>query len=145
MSCELPALGPAKVASPPAAGGCDGGPRRTRTRFKKNCRLWSEKYSDMDDNATIQAVYCGLGLPIPGLHMRTRCLPNCTQAQMGPHTALADRTVRESIMTCITLLGCKCCGIYDRQPRTPNHSPTGGPKTPPVIIIMIICPGITWA
>ena len=46
-------------------------------------------------------------------HMRTRCLPNCTQ--MGPHAVLADRTVRKSIMTGIHFLGCKCCGTYDRH------------------------------
>jgi hypothetical protein len=42
--------------------------------------------SDMDDsdNATIQAICCRLGLPIPGLHLRTRCLSNCTHWQMGP-------------------------------------------------------------
>ncbi len=33
--------------------------------------------------------------------------------QMGPHTALADRTVREDIMTGMHFLGCKCCGTYD--------------------------------
>jgi hypothetical protein len=47
----------------------------------------TEKCLDMDDNATIQATCCRLGLPIPGLHLRTRCLPNCTQ--MGPHATLA--------------------------------------------------------
>ncbi len=75
-------------------------------------------------DATIQAICCRLGLPIPGLHMRARCLPNCTQ--MGPHTALADRTVgslaravRENlnILTGIHFLGCtgKCCGTYERR------------------------------
>ncbi len=34
---------------------------------------------------------------------------------MGAHTALADRTVRENIMTGIHFLGCKCCGAYDRH------------------------------
>ena len=40
------------------------------------------------------AICCRLGLAIPGLHMRTRYLSNCTQ--MGPHAELADRTVRET-------------------------------------------------
>jgi hypothetical protein len=34
---------------------------------------------------------------------------------MGPHATLADRTVRENIMTDIHFLGCKCCGTYDRH------------------------------
>ena len=29
---------------------------------------------------------------------------------VGPHATLTDRTVRESIMTGISFLGCKCCG-----------------------------------
>jgi hypothetical protein len=73
----------------------------------------TEECLDMDDDATIQAVCCRLGIAIRGLHMRTRCLSNCTQ--MGPHTVLADCTVRESIMTGIHFLGCKCCGTYDRH------------------------------
>ena len=36
----------------------------------------TEKCLEMDDDAALQAVCCRLGLPIPGLHMRTRCLPN---------------------------------------------------------------------
>ncbi len=59
----------------------------------------TEKCLEMDDDATIQAVCCRLGLAIPGLHMRTRCLPNCTQ--MGPHAELTDHTVRENIMTAV--------------------------------------------
>jgi hypothetical protein len=72
---------------------------------------------DDRDDATVQAVCCRLGLAIPGLHMRTRCLPNCTQLEMGlgPHAVLTDRTVRESIMTGLHFLGCKCCGTYDRH------------------------------
>ena len=73
----------------------------------------TEKCLEMDDNATLQAVCCRLGLPIPGLHMRTRCLPNCTQ--MGPHATLTDSMVRESIMTGTHFLGCKSCGTYDRH------------------------------
>jgi hypothetical protein len=34
---------------------------------------------------------------------------------MGPHAVLADRTVRENIMTGLHFLGCKCCGTYDRH------------------------------
>jgi hypothetical protein len=67
----------------------------------------------MDNDATVQAVCCRLGLAIPGLHMRTGCLPNCTQ--MGPHAVLKDRTVRENIMTGLHFLGCKSCGTYDRH------------------------------
>ncbi len=69
---------------------------------------------EMDDDATVQAICqcCRLGLTIPGLHMRTRCLPNCTQ--MGPHAAMTDRTMRKNIMTGVHLdfLGCKSCGTY---------------------------------
>ncbi len=56
----------------------------------------TEKCLEMDDAATvtIQATCCRLGLAIPGLQMRTRCLSNCTHWQMGPHAVLADRTVR---------------------------------------------------
>jgi hypothetical protein len=36
-------------------------------------------------------------------------------SQMGPHAALADHTVRESIMTGLHFLGCKCCGTHDRH------------------------------
>jgi hypothetical protein len=43
----------------------------------------TEKCLEMGDAATLQAICCRLGLTIPGLHMRTRCLPNCTQT--GPH------------------------------------------------------------
>jgi hypothetical protein len=75
----------------------------------------TEKCLEMDDDATIQAICCRLGLAIPGLHMRTRCLSNCTQ--MGPHAALAGHTVRENIMTGLHFLGCKCCGTDDRH----NH------------------------
>ena len=71
----------------------------------------TEKCLEMDDDAALQAVCCRLGLPIPGLHMRTRCLPNCTQ--MGPHAQLTESTVRENIMTGLHFLGCKCCGTYD--------------------------------
>jgi hypothetical protein len=57
--------------------------------------------------------------PGAGLHMRTRCLPNSGCTQMGPHAVLADRTVRESIMTGVHFLGCQCkscqCGTYDRH------------------------------
>jgi len=73
----------------------------------------TEKCLEMDDDAALQAVCCRLGLPIPGLHMRTRCLSNCTQ--MGPHAALTENTVRESILTGTHFLGCKCCGTYDRH------------------------------
>ena len=73
----------------------------------------TEKCLEMDDNAALQAVCCRLGLPVPGLHMRTRCLPNCTQ--MGPHATLTDSMVRESIMTGTHFLGCKSCGTYDRH------------------------------
>ncbi len=73
----------------------------------------TEKCLEIDDAATIQAICCRLGLAIPGLHMRTRCLSSCTQ--MGPHAVLADRTVRENITTGLHLLGCKCCGTYDRH------------------------------
>ena len=73
----------------------------------------TEKCLEMDDNAALQAICCRLGLPIPGLHMQTRCLPNCTQ--MGPHATLAESTVRGSIMTGKHFWGCKCCGVYDRH------------------------------
>ena len=73
----------------------------------------TENCLEMDDDATIQAVCCRLGLAIPGLHLQTRCLPNCTQ--MGPHAQLADHTVRENIMTGLHVLGCKSCGTYDRH------------------------------
>ena len=73
----------------------------------------TEKCLEMDDAATMQAICCRLGLAIPGLHMRTRCLPNCTQ--MGPHAQLTESTVRENIMTGLHFLGCKCCGTYDRH------------------------------
>ena len=65
---------------------------------------------DMDDSAAIQAVCCRLGLPIPGVHLQTRCLPNCTQMEWparGPHATLADSTVRENIMTGKRFWGCK--------------------------------------
>ena len=54
----------------------------------------TENCLEMDDDATIQAVCCRLGLAIPGLNLRTRCLQNCTQ--MGPHAELTDHTVREN-------------------------------------------------
>ena len=73
----------------------------------------TDKCLDMDDDAALQAVCCRLGLPIPGFHLRTRCLPNCTQ--MGPHATLTESTVMESIMTGTHFLGCKCCGTYDRH------------------------------
>jgi hypothetical protein len=73
----------------------------------------TEKCLEMHDDAKIQATCCRLGLAIPGLHMRTRCLPNCTQ--MGPHAVLTDRMVRENIMTGLHFLGCKSCGTYDRH------------------------------
>jgi hypothetical protein len=73
----------------------------------------TDKCLDMDDDAALQAVCCRLGLPIPGLHLRTRCLPNCTL--MGPHAKLTESTVRESIMTGTHFLGCKCCGTYSRH------------------------------
>ena len=53
----------------------------------------TEECLDIDDNAAIQATCCRLGLTIPGLHMRTRCLPNCTQ--MGPHAEPAHRSHSE--------------------------------------------------
>ncbi len=71
------------------------------------------KCLEMGDAATLQAICCRLGLPIPGLHMRTRCLPNCTQ--MGPHAELTESTVRENILTGLHFLGCKSCGTYDRH------------------------------
>jgi hypothetical protein len=73
----------------------------------------TEKCLEMGDAATLQAICCRLGLAIPGLHMRTRCLPNCTQ--MGPHAELTESTVRENIMTGLQFLGCKSCGTYDRH------------------------------
>jgi hypothetical protein len=51
-------------------------------------RVPNENCLEMDDDATIQAACCRLGLAIPGLHLRTRCLQNCTQ--MGPHAELTD-------------------------------------------------------
>ena len=39
---------------------------------------------------------------------------------MGPHAVLADHTVRESIMTGVHFLGCKCCGTYDRHNQVVN-------------------------
>jgi hypothetical protein len=75
----------------------------------------TESCLEMDDDATIQAACCRLGLAIPGLHLRTRCLQNCTQ--MGPHAELTDSAVRENIMTGVHFLGCKSCGTYDRH----NH------------------------
>ncbi len=73
---------------------------------------------EMGDAATLQAICCRLGLAIPGLHMRTRCLPSCTQ--MGPHAQLTESTVRENILTgqsglLVHFLGCKSCGTYDRH------------------------------
>ena len=73
----------------------------------------TEKCLEMGDAATLQAICCRLGLAIPGLHLQTRCLPNCTQ--MGPHAVLTDRTVRENTMTGLHFLGCKSCGTYDRH------------------------------
>ncbi len=73
----------------------------------------TENCLEMDDDATIQAVCCRLGLAIPGLHLRTRCLQNCTQ--MGPHAELTEDTVRENIMTGLHFLGCRSCGTYDRH------------------------------
>ena len=101
--------------------------RQVKHRFQVASQRGSGKASlvvptakclEMDDDATIQAICCRLGLVIPGLHMRTRCLPNCTQ--MRPHAALADHTVRENIMTGIHFLGCKCCGTYDRHNQVVN-------------------------
>ena len=43
----------------------------------------TEKCLEMDDDAALQAVCCRLGLPIQGLHMRARCLSNCTQTLNG--------------------------------------------------------------
>jgi hypothetical protein len=73
----------------------------------------TEKCLEMGDAATLQAICCRLGLTIPGLHLRTRCLPNCTQ--MGPHAELTESTVRDNIMTGLHFLGCKSCGTYDRH------------------------------
>jgi hypothetical protein len=81
-------------------------------------------------DAAIQAACCRLGLPIPGLHLRARCLPNCTQ--MGPHATLTDTssTVSESLSVMtgthfqVPSLGCKCChgGTY-RDGRRHNEVP----------------------
>jgi hypothetical protein len=86
----------------------------------------TEKCLEMDDDATVHAICqcCRLGLAIPGLHMRTRCRPNCTQ--MGPHAVMTDRTVRENIITGVhrDFLGCRSCdGTYDR------HNPARGQVT----------------
>ena len=55
-------------------------PSATSPLFFDN--LHFESCLEMDDDATIQAACCRLGLAIPGLHLRTRCLQNCTQMNL---------------------------------------------------------------
>ena len=52
---------------------------------------------------------------LPGLHLQTRWLPNCTL--VGPYAALDEGTVRPNIMTYVPVhfRGCACSGIYQRH------------------------------
>jgi hypothetical protein len=75
----------------------------------------------MDDAATpLQAICCRLGLAIPGFACERDVCRTALKWDPGwdhAHLAavLADRTVRENIMTGLYFPGCKSCGTYDRH------------------------------